>query len=110
LKTWNAISFRQKITLKNSIENLSNIISDYAEMDYEQSILPCSRKESSCFSKPKLITFNQSDLARINQISIHSFLRPWLKKCDEIHSGCKSEWLNTIKNIPILDKLSLSDL
>lgn len=110
LKTWNVLSFRQKITLKNSIENLSNSISDYAEMHYEQSKLPCSPKDLSCFSESKLIAFNQSDLARINQISINSILRPWLKKCDDIHPGCKSEWLNAVKNIPSLEKLSLSDL
>ena len=110
LKTWNALNSRQKIALKNSLTDLSDSMWDFSEKTNAQSLLPCSSNDFRCLERPKSITFNQKDLDRINQISVDSILKPWLKNCDEMYFGCKSAWLNAAKTNLRLQNLNLSDL
>lgn len=110
LKTWNALNSREKNSLKNSVAELSSSIWDFSEKTYAQSLSPCASNDFKCLEKPKLITFNQKDLDRINKISVDSIVKPWLKNCDEMYSGCKSAWLNAAKTNPRFQNLNLSDL
>lgn len=110
LKTWKALNTRQKGALTNSIANLTDSMFAYSEKAYKESLLPCSRDDLSCPYRPKLISLSQSDMQRINQISVDTILKPWLKNCEEAYAGCKSAWLEGAKKSSGLLNLNLSNL
>ena len=110
LRTWNALNARQKIALTNSIEDLTSDMWDFSQKSYEESLLPCSRDAVNCQKRPKLIVLSEYQMNRMHQIAINEVLIPWLKSCDEIHPGCKSEWLKAAKGTGRFENLSLSDL
>ena len=110
LRTWSALNVRQKITLTNSINKLTADMWSFSEKSYEQSLLPCTNVALNCQKKPKLIVLNQDEMNRMHQISIDQVLNPWLKSCDEIHPGCKAEWLKAAESTGKFKKLSLSNL
>jgi TRAP-type transport system periplasmic protein len=110
LKTWTALSARQKTALKSSIGDLTNDMWDFSQKSYEESLLPCSRDAVNCQKTPKLIKLSEAQMNRIYQFTIDEVLKPWLKSCDEVHPGCKAEWLKAAKATGRFENLSLSDL
>lgn len=110
LRTWNSLNLRQKTSIKNSITELINDMWTYSQKSYEQSLLPCFRDGSNCQQKPKLILLSEAQMNRMHQIAIDQVLSPWLKSCDEIHPGCRAEWLKAAKGTGKFQNLRLNDL
>lgn len=110
LKTWTALNTRQKGSLINSIAYLTDSMSTFSEREYKQSLLPCSPEDSSCSNRPKLIALSKGDMQRLNQISIDTVLKPWLKSCEDAYPGCKSVWLDSAKKSSGFLNLNLSNL
>lgn len=110
LRTWNALNARQKSALTNSINDLTNEMWDFSQKSYEESLLPCSRDAVNCQKNPKLIVLSDYQMNRMHQIAINEVLAPWLKSCDEVHPGCKAEWLKAAKGTGRFKNLSFGDL
>ncbi len=110
LKTWNALNSRQKNSLTNSVNELTDDMWNYAEKAYKQSLLPCLSNEVNCKNKPELVLMSEQQLNQLQQVAIDRVLIPWINSCEATHPGCKSSWLKAAKNNLKLQNLSLRNL